>query len=200
MAGPIADGRTFTYKFRTDQIGHTWYHSHYQTTYSDGLMAPLTIYGPTSANYDEADTPIIMNDWVHENTSVAFKEELAGGIPLADSLLLGGQGNFKCSDLDPNCCNSCRPCAPNSTVDLEFCCTPNPLCTQALQQRKGSTYTKTFEKGKRYLMKLINGSAGAMFHFSIDGHDLEVVQTDLVPIVPFKTDSLFIGIGESHWK
>jgi len=160
------------------------------------MMAPLTIYGPTSANYDEADMPIIMNDWVHENTSLAFKQELGGGVPLADSLLLGGHGNYKCSDLDPDCCSQCRNCAPG--VDSEFCCNPNPLCTQGGKQLTGSTYTKTFVKGKRYLMKLINGSAAAMFIFSIDGHDLEVVQTDLVPIVPFKTDSLFIGIGESY--
>ena len=168
-------------------------------------MAPLTIYGPTSANYDETDRPIIMNDWVHENTSVAFKEELSGAIPLADSLLLGGQGNYKCSALDPECCNSCfsvnpftgKPkCGPG--IDPEFCCTPNPLCIQGGKQLAGSTYTKTFVKGKKYLMKLINGSAGAMFIFSIGGHELEVNHTDLVPIHQYKTDSLFIGICESR--
>jgi len=37
-----------------------------------------------------------------------------------------------------------------------------------------------------------------MFIFSIDGHDLEVVETDLVPIEPYKTKSIFVGIGQRY--
>lgn len=51
------------------------------------------------------------------------------------------------------------------------------------------------EKGKRYLLRLVNASAESMFIFSIDGHKLEVIATDLVPIRPYITDSIFIGIG-----
>jgi len=37
-----------------------------------------------------------------------------------------------------------------------------------------------------------------MFIFSIDGHDLLVIATDLVPIEPYTTDSIFIGIGQRY--
>ncbi|KAK8195857.1 hypothetical protein M8818_007008 [Zalaria obscura] len=89
---PIAQNGTFTYKFNVEQYGHTWYHSHYQVQYSDGVMGPLSIYGPSSANYDEALEPIMMSDWVHDNASVSFLQELNGGIPVMDSLILGGNG------------------------------------------------------------------------------------------------------------
>lgn len=37
-----------------------------------------------------------------------------------------------------------------------------------------------------------------MFIFSIDDHDLNVVQNDLVPIHPYKTKSIFVGIGQRY--
>lgn len=200
--GPIAYNQTYTYKFRADQIGHTWYHSHYQTQYSDGVAGPLTIYGPSSANWDETFTPIMMQDWVHENTSVAFKAELSGAVPLADSILLGGTNVFKCDALDPHCCQNCKTCQIGT--DAQFCCTPDPRCfrptlqpdgTIAPVKQQGSRFTKVFEKGKRYLLQLINASADASFIFAIDNHDLLVIAADLVPIEPYVTDSVFLGIG-----
>lgn len=59
---PIAPGDSFTYKFLAMQYGTTWYHSHYSLQYGDGLLGPLTIFGPSSANYDEAKDPILMTD------------------------------------------------------------------------------------------------------------------------------------------
>ena len=211
---PIAYNQTYTYRFNVTQYGHTWYHSHYQTQYSDGVMGPLTLYGPSSASYDETSTPILINDWTHQNTSVAFRQELAGGIPVMDDILLGGKGNFRCSDLDPLCCNSCsnvtrgpnpQPKCPTNVpldqrVDPQFCCTPSEHCIKTVNgtqtQIGGSTFTLSFVKGKRYLLKLINSSAESMFIFMIDGHDFQVVATDLVPIQTYTTDSLFIGIGK----
>jgi FtsP/CotA-like multicopper oxidase with cupredoxin domain len=59
---PIAPGDSYTYKFRAMQYGTTWYHSHYSLQYGDGLLGPLTIFGPSSANYDEPKDPILMTD------------------------------------------------------------------------------------------------------------------------------------------
>lgn len=45
---PIAVNDTFTYEFQAVQYGTTWYHSHYSLQYTDGMLGPLTIYGPAS--------------------------------------------------------------------------------------------------------------------------------------------------------
>lgn len=127
---PIAYNETYTYVFHAQQYGHTWYHSHYQTQYSDGVAGPLTIYGPSSDDWDETFEPIMMQDWVHDNTSVAFKQELAQAIPVADGLLLGGTNTYKCSSLDTSCCSSCSraTCDQDKGEDLAFCCTPDERC------------------------------------------------------------------------
>ncbi|CAK1368130.1 Laccase-2 [Cercospora beticola] len=201
---PIAYNETYTYRFHAQQYGHTWYHSHYQTQYSDGVAGPLTIYGPSSDDWDETFTPVMMQDWVHENTSVAFKQELAQAIPIADSLLLGGVNQFKCSSLDPKCCVGCNraTCNINEGENPEFCCTPDPGCFKTVNGVKtiqgGGRFNKTFEEGKRYLLQLINASSESMFIFAIDDHDLQVIQADLVPIVPYTTDSVFVAIGQRY--
>ncbi len=42
---PIAPGSTFTYAFRADSYGTSWYHSHVSAQYIDGIFGPLVIYG-----------------------------------------------------------------------------------------------------------------------------------------------------------
>lgn len=60
----------------------------------------------------------------------------------------------------------------------------------------GSYFNTTFTKGKKHVIRLINGSAGTHYIFSIDGHNITVIENDLVPIEPYTTTSLSIGIGK----
>lgn len=63
----------------------------------------------------------------------------------------------------------------------------------------GGSYTNVkFSPGKRYLLRIINSSAGTSFHFSIDNHFMTVIAADFVPIKPYPAASIFIGIGEPH--
>ncbi|RDH35383.1 hypothetical protein BDQ94DRAFT_186230 [Aspergillus welwitschiae] len=97
---PIAPGETHTYKFRAVQYGTTWYHSHYSLQYTDGLLGPLTIYGPASTpHYDEAMKPLIIAD--HNNRS-AFEdwtwgvvEKHATGPIKMESILINGHGSYQ---------------------------------------------------------------------------------------------------------
>lgn len=62
----------------------------------------------------------------------------------------------------------------------------------------GSLYQQTFEAGKKYLIRIINGSTGLHFHFSLDNHIMTVVSMDFVPIKPYTTNSLSVGIGQRY--
>lgn len=92
---PIAPNDEFTYRFQAVQYGTSWYHSHYSLQYGDGLVGPLTIHGPSSANYDEARDPILMTDWNHRSGFQDFQQELtAPPPPTMNSILLNGKGSF----------------------------------------------------------------------------------------------------------
>lgn len=61
----------------------------------------------------------------------------------------------------------------------------------------GSRFKMAVTSGSSYRLRLVNGAMSTHFKFSIDNHILTVISTDLVPIQPFNTTSLSIGIGNS---
>lgn len=91
---PIAPNHEMTYKFNATQYGSSWYHSHYSLQYADGLLGPLTIYGPSSVNYDYAVKPLLMTDWNHRSAFEDWSYSLqpGNGRPLMTNILLNGLG------------------------------------------------------------------------------------------------------------
>ena len=168
---PIAPGESFTYKFNTTQYGTSWYHSHYSLQYADGLLGPMTIYGPHSANYDEAQEPILMTDWSHRSAFEDFYLEMTGNRPLMTSSLINGIGKYTCSSSEVKAGN----------------------CTKVPEK-----YSMTFAEGKKYLLRLINTSVDTTWIFSIDVHDIQVIGSDFVPIRPYRTNHVLVGIGQRY--
>ncbi|KAJ5701099.1 extracellular dihydrogeodin oxidase/laccase [Penicillium malachiteum] len=63
---------------------------------------------------------------------------------------------------------------------------------------KGSRFETTFKAGTRYRMRVLNAAADQHFRFMIDNHTLEVIANDFVPIHPFNTTQLSIGMGQRY--
>uniref|UniRef100_A0A0C4DHY1 Lcc2 n=1 Tax=Fusarium oxysporum (strain Fo5176) TaxID=660025 RepID=A0A0C4DHY1_FUSOF len=93
---PIAPGDSYTYTFRAVQYGTSWYHSHYSLQYADGLAGPITIYGPSSAPFDEGRNPILITDWSHRSAFQSWQRELVPNPtrPMMNGVLINGVGNF----------------------------------------------------------------------------------------------------------
>ena len=65
---PIAPGASFTYQFRADLYGSSWYHSHYSAQTAAGLSGPLIIHGPhENAEFDVDLGPVMLSDWYHQD-------------------------------------------------------------------------------------------------------------------------------------
>ncbi|KAI5851628.1 Cupredoxin [Morchella snyderi] len=62
----------------------------------------------------------------------------------------------------------------------------------------GSRFEMEFISGTKYLIRLVNGAIDTHFKFSIDSHNITVIAMDLVPIVPYTTQVLSIGIGQRY--
>jgi FtsP/CotA-like multicopper oxidase with cupredoxin domain len=54
----------------------------------------------------------------------------------------------------------------------------------------------TVQAGKKYLLRLINTSAEGMQKFTIDGHNFTVIANDFVPINPYSTNVITLGVGQ----
>ncbi|KAK2037867.1 multicopper oxidase [Colletotrichum somersetense] len=62
----------------------------------------------------------------------------------------------------------------------------------------GSRFTTAFESGKSYRMRLVNSAIDTHWKFMIDNHTLEVIAADFVPLQPFNTSDVSIGIGQRY--
>lgn len=62
----------------------------------------------------------------------------------------------------------------------------------------GKRFETTFTAGKRHRMRLVNGAIDTHYKFMIDNHKMKVIAADLVPIKPYVTDVLSIGIGQRY--
>ncbi|CAK3940089.1 multicopper oxidase [Lecanosticta acicola] len=171
---PIAPSVSFTYRFRADLPGTSWYHSHYSAQMAGGLFGPLIIYGPTdNTQYDEDLGPVMVNDWYHTEYFQLVQQAMAptaAGLapPLSNNVLINGKMNYPCANV-----TSSQKCTPNAGVS-KF----------------------KFTSGKTYRLRVINAGVEAIQKFSIDGHKMTVFANDFVPITPYTTDVLTLGVGQ----
>ena len=91
---PLAPGQSRVYRFRATEHGTSWYHSHYSVQYADGLLGPIIINGPATANYDIDLGALPLTDWFH-TTSFALLHANLSGPPLAQNILVNGTGVYK---------------------------------------------------------------------------------------------------------
>ena len=167
---PIAPNDYFVYEFKITQYGSSWYHSHYSVQYADGAVGPLTLHGPSSAQWDEAiSPPLIITDWGH---NTAF-DAVTVGLKDAD-ILLNGRGNI----------TNYNNAIANTT---------------AVQDPYSITFAKPGNgKSNKYHLRIINTSFIRTFVFSIDNHKLQIIGADFVPIEPYSKTSLLIGVGQRY--
>lgn len=59
----------------------------------------------------------------------------------------------------------------------------------------GSRFTLGVDQGRSYRLRIVNGALDTHFKFMIDNHTLTVIAMDFVPIKPFKTNVLSLGMG-----
>ena len=115
---PIAPGSSFTYRFRADLYGTSWYHSHYSAQYADGLFGAMIIYGPTdNTEYDVDLGPVIVNDWFHRPYYQLIEQVMAPisahlPPPMSNDVLINGRMNYPCGAINTTAQN----CTPNSFI------------------------------------------------------------------------------------
>ncbi|KAF1981647.1 multicopper oxidase [Aulographum hederae CBS 113979] len=163
---PIVPGGSLTYKFRADMYGTSWYHSHYSAQYAGGAVGPMIIHGPCTQQYDIDIGPVMLTDWYHQDYFTLVNDTMNGKIPPSNNNLINGKGNYPCA-------NTTLPCTPNAGIS-KF----------------------KFQSGKKHLLRLINTGAEGTQKFSIDGHNMTIIANDFIPINPYETDVVTLGVGQ----
>ena len=54
----------------------------------------------------------------------------------------------------------------------------------------------TFQAGKKHRLRLINAGAEGIQRFTIDNHTMTVMANDFVPVKPYQTNMVTLGVGQ----
>lgn len=167
---PIAPGKSLTYTFKADLYGTSWYHSHYSAQYAGGLFGPMIIYGPKNAPYHKDLGPVILSDWYHDEY-FSIVEKVVGlppsPPPKSDNNLINGKMDYDCSLITNG-----QQCTPNAGISVF-----------------------RFTAGKTHRLRLINAGAEGIQRFTIDNHTMTVIANDFVPVKPYQTNVVTLGVS-----
>lgn len=93
---PIAPGSNYTYTWRAEQYGSSWYHSHFSLQAWEGVLGGIVIHGPATAEYDEDLGIMMLNDWSRLTADQLYQSQLENGFssPQMNGGLLNGTNTY----------------------------------------------------------------------------------------------------------
>lgn len=112
----------------------------------------------------------MLSDWYHTDYFSLVEQTVdpSGHAPSSDNNLINGKMNFDCSLVTDG-----QSCVPNAGLS-KF----------------------NFHSGKKHRLRLINSGAEGLQRFTIDGHNMTIIANDFVPIRPYTTNVVTLGIGQ----
>jgi len=197
----IKPGETFTYKFKLEQSGTYWYHSHSGSQEQTGMYGALIIE-PKDGEIISADRDyvVLLSDWTDEHPmrilaklksqSDYYNFNQPTAIDFVKDVSNSG---LKVAFTKRQMWNEMRM---NST-DLA------DLSSETLTYLMNGTtpsgnWTGVFNKGERVRLRFINGAGGSFYDVRVPGLKMTVVQTDGVDIEPVDVDEFRFGPGETY--
>lgn len=197
----IAPGQTFTYRFKVQQSGTYWYHSHSGMQEATGVYGAIIIdpVQPDSLRFDREHV-IQLSDWTDENpmrvleklkmrgdyynhnqpTAVDFFQDVSRlGLKAAvDKRKMWGEMRMNPTDL----------------ADLSA----DVLTYLMNGVTPAGNWTGLFQPGERVRLRFINGAANTFYDVRIPGLPLTIVQADGVNVEPVTVDEFRFGPGETY--
>ena len=197
----IGPGETYVYRFKVNQSGTYWYHSHSRFQEQTGLYGPIVIE-PKRGGRHRADREhvVLLSEWTdldpehiyrtlkRQSNYFNFGQRTVGDFvsdvrkqgwkPTLADRSMWGQMRMDPTDL-ADVSGSAYTYLMNGT-------TPN------------GNWTGLFRRGEKVRLRFINGSSMTFFDIRIPGLKLTVVATDGQDVEPVTVDEFRIGIAEVY--
>jgi len=197
----IAPGTTFTYRFKVNQSGTYWYHSHSRFQEQIGLYGPIVVErrGGERHGADREHT-LLFSDWTDndpERIYATLKRQSDyynfGKRTFADFLADVRKQGFSAAAADRRMWGAMRM-NPTDLADV----TGYAYTYLMNGAAPAANWTGLFKPGERVRLRLINGSSMSFFDVRIPGLELTVVATDGQDVEPVTVDELRIGTAEVY--
>src|SRR6266478_788449 len=197
----IGPGETYVYRFRANQSGTYWYHSHSRFQEQTGLYGPIVIE-PRAGERQHADREhvVLLSDWTDVDPERIYRT----------LKLQSGYFNFGRRTISDFVGDVRRQGWPPTVAERHMWGRMRMDPTD-LADVSGYTYTYLmngvppagnwtglFRPGETLRLRFINGSSMSYFDVRIPGLKLLVVAADGQNVEPVSVDELRIGAGEVY--
>ncbi|KYJ86027.1 copper resistance protein CopA [Sulfurovum riftiae] len=197
----IAPGETFTYRFKVQQHGTYWYHSHSGYQEQTGMYGAIVIKPKKKEpfRYDK-DYVVLLSDWSDEKpTSIYRKLKLSSDYYNFNQRTVGDffsevkKKGFGQAFDDRKMWNKMR------MSDRDLSDVTGYTYTYLMNGNAPATQFKAlFKKGEKIRLRFINGAAMSFFDVRIPGLKMTVVAADGNHIKPVSVDEFRIGVAETY--
>ena len=198
----IPPGETFTYRFKVQQTGTYWYHSHSELQEQTGMYGAIVIGSASGRDRIRADREYVVQlaDWTDENPETV----------LAKLMKQSDYFNFN----QPTVGDFVRDVrkeglgAARSKRRMWSQMRMNPTDLSDITAytytylmngtAPAGNWTGLFQRGERVRLRFINGAAQSFFDVRIPGLKMTVVAADGQEVEPVTVDEFRIGVAETY--
>ena len=197
----IAPGTTFTYRFKVNQSGTYWYHSHSRFQEQIGLYGPIVV-DPRAGERHAADREhvLLLSDWTDhdpEHIYATLKRQSDyynfGKRTALDFLADARTKGFSATAAERKMWAAMRMDATD-LADVSGYAYTYLLNGNA----PAANWTGLFKPGERVRLRIINGSSMSFFDVRIPGLKMTVVAADGQNVEPVTVDEFRIGTAEVY--
>ena len=196
----IAPGETFTYRFKVQQTGSYWYHSHSGQQEQLGMYGALIIDDANSGTGNSMrDHAVVLSDWTDENPERVFHKLKVHAdyfnfnhptLPLLLSDI--SEMGFDAAVSKRRMWNEMRM-SPTDLADVS-----GYTYTYLMNGTPpAGNWTGLFRPGEKVRLRFVNAAANSFFDVRIPGLKLQVVQNDGQDVEPVTVDEFRFGPGET---
>jgi len=197
----IKPGETFTYKFKVQQHGSYWYHSHSGFQEQNGMYGSIVILPKQKEPYDYAHDHLIqLSDWTDEDPDDVVKN--LKRIPdyynykqrtLGDFFSEIQQKGFSAAFNDRKMWNEM------SMMDRDLSDVTGATYTYLMNGHNPATHWRgDYQPGKKVRLRFINSAAMTFFDVRIPGLKMTVIASDGNLVQPVEVDEFRIGVAETY--
>jgi CopA family copper-resistance protein len=195
----VAPGQTFTYRFRVNQSGTYWYHSHSRFQEQTGTYGAIVI-DPRAGDRHHIDREhtIFLSDWTdidpeHLYRTLKLRSDYFNfGKRTASDFVADARQQGLGEALSDRRMWGAMRMDPTDLADVSAYAYTYLMNGVA----PAGNWTGLFQRGERVRLRLINGSSMSFFDVRIPGLKLNVVAADGQDIAPVTVDELRVGGGE----
>jgi len=195
----IEPGSTFVYRYRVNQSGTYWYHSHSRFQEQTGLYGPIVIEPRRGERHgSDREYTVLLSDWSDADPEwlyATLKRQSDyfnfGKRTVSDFFADVRAQGLRESTADRNMWGQMRM-DPTDLADVGGA-TYTYLMNGATP---AGNWTAPFERGERIRLRFINGSSMSFFDVRIPGLPLTVVAADGQDVEPVTVDEFRLGAAE----